>query len=108
MKKLLINVPIFDVKVIVIVSDNVEDVASYIEDVYNIPWQAKYADGITYQINNDIIIGLKERCDEHVIVHEICHTVFALDRILGLEHAEETWCYLSDYLYNVIKSFIYD
>ena len=108
MKKLVINVPIFDTKVTVIISNDIENITSYIESIHDIPWQSIHVDGITCQIDNEVIIGLKESCDNRVIVHEVCHAVFALNRILGLEFAEETWCYLSDYLYNTITKFIHD
>lgn len=36
MKKLVINVPIFDTKVTVIISNDIENITSYIESVHDI------------------------------------------------------------------------
>lgn len=42
------------------------------------------------------------------VLHEIVHAVFAINRIIGLEYNEETFCYLIDWLYPQIDKFIFD
>lgn len=110
MKRQIINVPIFNQKIILVKSKSLVDIENWIQDVYSVTTEpiAEYNDGAVWVPNGDIIVGFMEDSSNNSIIHETGHVVFAINRIIGLDYNEETFCYLLDWLYPKVKSFFDD
>ena len=108
MKKLEINIPIFDQMVVVLQAEEMSSVDKYVEDVYDIKLGAGPAEcrkASTYRLPNEIIIiGLLPDSTERTIVHECGHATFELLDVLGINPTidQETFCYIQDYLFDKI------
>ena len=107
MRKLEINIPIFDQMIVVLQAEEMSSVDKYVEDVYDIKLGAGPAEcrkASTYRLPNEIIIGLLLDSTERTIVHECGHATFELLDILGINPTidQETFCYIQDYLFDKI------
>lgn len=109
MRRIVINVPIFNQNITVIVAKDVASITKWVNDSFNqnFSFDVKI-DGSVYMAQGSIIVGLEEGVEDKVILHESLHVVFALDRILGLDYSEELWCYLLEFIYSAIKQFVND
>jgi hypothetical protein len=103
MKKLEINIPIYEQQIIVLKADDLKTIDNYIEDCYSTSIEAgDCRDASTYVLpNNVIIIGLTTSVTDKVIVHEAGHAVYQFMRNIGSQD-EETFCYVQEFIFDKI------
>lgn len=113
MKKLEINIPIYDQKVEVFLADEISTIDEYVKDIYAVNLDATSADlrsASTYTLPNGIIIiGLLPGVIDKVICHECGHATFELSNILGINpiYEQETFCYIQEYLFDKITTWVH-
>lgn len=110
MKKLTINVPIFNVPIVLLKTDEWSKLknwfSTYFEQEIELP--DRYADGVTYVANGKITLGFLTNCTSQTALHESLHAVFGINSIIGLEYNEEIFCYLLEWLYPIVEKFCKD
>lgn len=103
MKKLEINIPIYEQQIVVLKADNLETIDNYIQDCYSV--SLDHGDcrvASTYILpENVIIIGITTNVTPKVIVHETGHAVNQFLRNIGSSD-EETFCYVQEFIFDEI------
>lgn len=110
MRKLKINVPIFDQLIIVIQAENMKSIDDYIQDTYNVNFgelNPENRSGTTYNLpDTTIIIGILPYVTTKILVHETGHATFDLMRFVGInpQTDQETFCYIQEYIFDKIAT----
>lgn len=108
MRKLNINVPIFDQKIIVIQGKSMPKIDEYVEDSYSCYFgELPERSGSVYNLpDNTIVMGLLSDVTDKIIVHECGHATFDLMRFVGINPVtdQETFCYIQEYLFDKIST----
>lgn len=106
MKRIDINIPIYDQEVILLKADNLSTIDDYVEDCYRVQLdKGSNRSASTYILSNDvIIIGITPDVTDRVIVHETGHAVFQLLKNIGINpyYDDESFCYIQDFLFDKV------
>lgn len=108
MKKLEINIPLFDKKVTVLYADDLKTVDDYIRDTYRYNWAPFSPDkgACTYSLPTaEIIIAVSKDLHDRYLVHETGHATFELLELIGINPVkdQESFCYIQDYIFDKIN-----
>ena len=108
MKKLKINIPIYDQEIIVLKSELLSTIDDYIEDCYRVQLEKGCnRTASTYILpDNVIIIGITPEITDRIIVHETGHATFQLLKNIGINpyYDDESFCYIQDYLFDKVTT----
>ena len=108
MKRLDINIPIYDQNVILLKADALNTIDDYVEDCYRLQlYKASCRSASTYILPDDIIIiGITPEVTDRIIVHETGHATFQLLKNIGINpyYDDESFCYIQDYLFDKITN----
>lgn len=108
MKKLEINIPLYDRKVTVLYADDLKTIDDYLRDAYRENFGPYREDrgACSYVLpNNDIFIAISKDLHDRYLVHETGHVTFSLMEIIGINPVadEESFCYIQDYIFDKIN-----
>ena len=109
MKKLEINIPIYDQKVTVLYAEKLETVDNYLKDYFRVEFDTDPAQARCYIMpGKELFIGLQKDVKNKYIVHETGHLVFELLNKIGINptNAQETFCYIQEYLFEKTSQFL--
>ena len=105
MKKKIINIPIYQCKLTLLLLPDL----SYIEKVYNTRSLSDYA-SVTYRVSNsDYIIALTSKEDIRAVVHELIHVknyIYEDCSMIVDVVNDEHEAYLVDWLFTEIEKFL--
>ena len=108
MKRLDINIPIYDQDVIVLKADSLNTIDDYVEDCYRVQLEkGSCRSASTYILpENVIIIGITPEITSRIIVHETGHATFQLLKNIGINpvYDDESFCYIQDYIFDKITT----
>ena len=106
MKRLDINIPIYDQNIIILKADSLSTIDDYVEDCYRIQLEkGAVRSASTYILPDDIIIiGITPKVTDRIIVHETGHATFQLLKNIGINPIfdDESFCYIQDYIFEKI------
>lgn len=108
MKRLEINIPIYDQEVILLKADSLSTIDDYVEDCYRVQLEkGSCRSASTYILpENVIIIGITPEITDRIIVHETGHATFQLLKNIGINpyYDDESFCYIQDYLFDKVTT----
>ena len=108
MKKLDINIPVYDQDVVILKADSLQTIDDYIEDCYRVQLEkSSCRSASTYILpENVIIIGITPEVTDRIIVHETGHATFQLLKNIGINpyYDDESFCYIQDYLFDKVTN----
>lgn len=108
MKRLDINIPIYDQDVIVLKADSLNTIDDYVEDCYRVQLEkGSCRSASTYILpENVIIIGITPEITNRIIVHETGHATFQLLKNIGINpvYDDESFCYIQDYIFDKVTT----
>lgn len=108
MKKLDINIPIYDQNVVILKAEELNTIDDYVQDCYRVQLSGNPGRIATTYIlqDNVIIIGITNETTNSVIVHETGHATFQLLKNIGInpELDDESFCYIQEYLFDKITA----
>lgn len=106
MKRLDVNIPIYDQDIIILKADSLNTIDDYVEDCYRVQLEkGSCRSASTYILpENVIIIGITPEITSRIIVHETGHATFQLLKNIGINpvYDDESFCYIQDYIFDKI------